>query len=219
MIKLMLGGVYAEEMVEQMLKAVYITTTTPSRAWLHGCMFAQPSILRILSSAGCDITKTYVRYQNRACKEGYVSDWNCLFFLARCASWPQSSAEFEALQLLLNAGANIFLRDAKNRTIFGHVDDEMDPELGSYRRDLWYSALQRAHIRVDRPASTLQKAPIYGQRYTPTHYRAICHLESWEKDDIETQVARLPESFPWSQGQKETNAHIAEERSPPVEGK
>ena len=205
-------------MVEQMLKAVYLTPVAPSRAWLHGCLSAQPSVLRILSSAGYDITKTYVGYQNRACKEGYVSDWNCLFFLAQSASWPQSSAEFEALQLLLNAGANIYLRDAQNNTIFDHVDDETDPELGSYRRDLWYSALQRAHVRIDRPASNLQKAPVYGQRYTSMHYRALCRLESWEKDDIETQVARLPESFSWSQEKMKTNVQIAEEWPPPVKG-
>lgn len=208
----------SQELVELMLSGVYadLQIADPSSGlsiWLHACIVAQPEILRMLASAGCDISETYVAPSNRANEEGYISGWSCLFFVVLHASWPASSAELEALQFLIKAGADPFLRDVEGHTIFDYVEDEKDPKYGSYRRELWYSALEREHVHVDRPAGMRQETPAYAWRYTPLHHRALCRLESWERDSIETQVARVLEDFPWTQEEEETIFRIAREKS------
>ena len=57
-------------------------------------------------------------------KEGYVSGWNCLFFVVLHASQSESSAEFESLRSLLNARADSFLRDADDKTTFDYVNED-----------------------------------------------------------------------------------------------
>ena len=166
----------------------------------------QPTILKMLSSAGCDMHETYTPPQNYDNREGYISGWNCLIFVVLHASVPQSSKELEALQLLIRAGVDPHRRDAAGCTIFDYVDDDVDEKLGSYRRELWYSVLKREHVRVDRPATTQQVAPVYIRKYTPIQCRALCHLRSWKRNTIGAQVAHVLKKFPWSQEEEEAIA-------------
>lgn len=194
----MLNGVYAD------LKT--IDPSTGLSIWLQACIVARPAILNMMSSAGCDTHETYTPSQSYANKEGYISGWNCLIFVVLHASLPECSEELEALQFLIRAGADPHLRDAAGCTIFDYVDYDVDVKLGSYRRELWYSALKREHVRVDRPTITRQVAPVYTGKYTPLHCRALCHLGSWERNTVDTQVARVLNDFPWSQEEEEVIA-------------
>lgn len=192
---MLLNGVYADLKTVDPLNGLSI--------WLHACKYARPTILQMLLSAGCDIAETYVYSPNYVDAGDHLSGWSCLYFLVFNACSPRSSRDMEALQLLLDAGAD---PDSRNKgcTIFDCVDYMRCTEsLGSYRRDLWYSALQRAHINIDRPADTRRKPPVYGWGYTPFHYRALCHLDSWEMENIEARVAPLLDDFPWSQEERQ----------------
>ena len=104
----------------------------------------------MLSNAGCDIGETYKQDPDRNNREGYVSGWNCLFFVVLHASNPDASAELESLLFLLDAGADPFLQDADGKTIFDYVDDPQDTyyQFAGYQRELWHSALDRAHVEV-----------------------------------------------------------------------
>lgn len=199
----MLGGIYAD-----------LGTADPSSGlsvWLTTCIIALPDVLRKMLLSGCDIAETYVQPCDRTNKEGYKSGWNCLFFLVLHASRPESSAEFQGLQILLGAGADPFLSDADGYTIFDYVGDDKSSRHGQYQRDLWYSALQRAGIRFDRimkPDQTGQVLPVYDRSYTPIHGRALRYLDSWTKDDIKSQVHEVSSKIPWSEDEAEALLRI-----------
>lgn len=201
MVGLMLNGVYAD-----------LKTTDPSSGlsiWLQACIVAKLSIIETLTSAGCDIHETYIPSADHANKQGYMSGWNCLFFVALHASWPQSSDELEVLRFLIGAGVDPHQRYAAGNTISDYVDDDVDNKLGTYRRELWYSALERECIRVDRPTGKWQATRVYTGKYRPLHYRALCHLEAWERDSVETHVFRVLEEFPWSREEAKETLRIA----------
>lgn len=202
----MLNGVYAD-----------LKTTDPSSGlsiWLQACIVAKLSIIRMLTSAGCDIHETYIPSPNHVNKQGYMSGWNCLFFVVLHASWPGSSTEFEVLRFLIRAGVDPHQQDAAGNTISDYVDDDVDSKLGTYRRELWYSAMKREHIHVDPPSGQWETARVYTWKYRPLHYRALCHLEAWERSTVEDKVARVLEDFPWSQEEAATMLRIARLRSP-----
>jgi len=157
----------------------------------------------MLSNAGCDISEIYESPSNRTNEEGYVSGWNCLFFVVLYALYPESSDEFESLQFLLGAGADPFLRDADGKTIFDYVDEDTDDELASYQRELWYSALDRAHIEIGHRAKQTSVLPVYYKWYTPIHHRALHNLETWHEDDVEYQIIELLEQAPWTETEVE----------------
>jgi hypothetical protein len=157
----------------------------------------------MLSSAGCDIGETYERPPDRTDNGGYVSGWNCLFFVVLHASRPYSSAEFESLQFLFGAGADPFLRDADDKTIFDYVNEDADSAFVHYRRELWYSVLDRAHIEVGHRTKQTSVLPVYNDLYTPIHHRALHSLESWHEDDVEFQVLELLEQVPWTEAEAE----------------
>jgi hypothetical protein len=201
MVRLMLNGVYAD-----------LKTTDPSSGlsiWLQACIVARLSIIETMTRAGCDIHETYTPSPDQANKQGYVSGWNCLFFVVLHASWPRSSAELEVLRFLIRAGVDPHQQDAAGNTISDYVDDDVDSKLGTYRRELWYSALEREHVHVDRSAGQWPWTPVYTWKYRPLHYRALCHLETWERDSVGTQVARVREDFPWSREEAEAMSRIA----------
>lgn len=185
MVKILLSGVYID------LKIV--DPTSSLSIWLQACIVALPTILRMLSSAGCDIGETYEQLPNRTNEEGYVSGWNCLFFVVLHASHPESSAEFESLRFLLDAGADPFLRDADDKTIFDYVNEDIDYKFAHYQRELWYSALDRAHVEVAHRTKQTSGLLVYNGWYTPFHYHALQGLETWNEGDIESQVSGMLE--------------------------
>jgi hypothetical protein len=191
----LLGGVYTDLRM--------VDPTSGLSIWLQACEVAQPTVLRMLSNAGCDISEIYEPPSNRTNEEGYVSGWNCLFFVVLYAFNPDSSDEFESLLFLLESGANPFLRDACGDTIFDYVNEYIDDEFAPYQRDLWYSTLDRAHIEFGHRTKHISRLPVYNERYTPIHHRALHNLETWHKDDVESQVIELLEQAPWTEAEAE----------------
>jgi hypothetical protein len=181
MIELLLGGVYTDLRM--------IDPTSGLSTWLQACIVAQPTILRMLLSAGCDIGETHKSLPKRINKEGYISGWNCLFFVVLHASTPESSDEFESLRFLLDAGANPFLRDADDKSIFDYVNEDTDYKFARYQRDLWYSTLHWCHVEVGHYTKQTSELEVYSEWYTPIHYRALHSLETWNKSDLEFQVS------------------------------
>jgi hypothetical protein len=51
-------------------------------------------------------------------------------------------------------------------------------------------------------------SPVYSDRFTPTHCRALRHLESWEENDIQGQVDKLLMDVPWSEEEAEALSYI-----------
>jgi hypothetical protein len=137
----LLGGTYADLKTADPVSELSI--------WLRACIIASPDLLRMLLTSGCSVAETYVEAPASTNVEGYKSGWNCLFFLVLHASRPRTSTEFEGLQVLLGAGADPSLRDAEGYTISDYVDDDKGSKFASYRRELWYTALRRAHIQLD----------------------------------------------------------------------
>ena len=169
--------------------------------WLHACIIAIPDLLQKMLAAGCDVAETSEdSYGLRRRTEGYVHGWNCLFFLVLHASCPESSGEFESLQLLLSAGADPCLRDGDGCTIFDYVDADTDYKLAEYQRELWYSALARAHIGVDPRKETRRTSalPVYNGWFEPVHHRALRYLRSWDESNVESQVNQVLEQIPWT---------------------
>ena len=195
MVRLLLNGVYADLKMPD--------PTSGFSIWLQACIVAQPTILRMLSSSGCDTSETYEASRSHTNEEDYVSGWNCLFFVVLHASQPESSDGFESLQFLFSTGANPFLRDADGKTIFDYVNEDTYYEFAHYRRDLWHSALDRAHIDVGHHTKQISVLPVFSERYTPIHHRALHNLESWNKSDVESQVNALLEQVPWTEAEAE----------------
>jgi hypothetical protein len=194
---LMLGGVYAGLEVAGEVWGLSI--------WLYACTVASPDTLRKLLATGCSVAETC------------ISGWNCLFFLVLRASRPEHSIESESLRMLLSAGADPFLRDVSGHTIFDYLDDDdnvFNPKFAhyiGYHRELWYNALTQAHIafkHLVRPGQEKPISPVYSPRFTPVHHRALRHLESWEMNDIQSQVDKLLVDIPWSEEEAEALAYV-----------
>lgn len=148
----------------------------------------RPTLQRIID-AGCSFAE-----------EDDVQGRNCLFHVVLGSIHPEKSWEFEKLQYLLSKFDDIYARDAEGRTIFDHVDGVQPHYLDSYRRDLWYCALERAGIDVSshlakHPRVPSYKTTKYGQ-YTPKHYHALKHLHSWDEDNFRSQMDRLLQELP-----------------------
>jgi hypothetical protein len=203
----LLGGTYADLKTADPVSELSI--------WLRACIIASPDLLRMLLTSGCSVAETYVEAPASTNVEGYKSGWNCLFFLVLHASRPRTSTEFEGLQVLLGAGADPSLRDAEGYTISDYVDDDKGSKFASYRRELWYTALRRAHIHLDHlmdPGREQSVPPVYSWRYTPVHCRALRYLESWSKDNIRKQVDKLLVEVPWSEEEAEALSHVQNSR-------
>jgi hypothetical protein len=209
----MLGGAFAD------LKAA--DEASGLSIWLYACINAIPDILQRLLAAGCSVAETDVEDPARAVDEcyrpnwivnkRYTSGWSCLFFVVLHAQRPECSAESESLRILLGAGADPFLRDAKGFTIFDYVNGNVSSEFTGYRRELWYNALTRAHIHIDhlvKPGQKISMSPVYSYSFTPTLCRALRHLESWERNDFQSQVDKLLVDIPWSEEEEEALARV-----------
>ena len=155
--------------------------------WLRACGDAlqyAPKTLQRLVEAGCDIA------------ERDDNGWNYLFHSVLTSTEPGSSFEFQRLQYLLNIFDNIHARDAKGRTIFDHLGKYQHIHYGAYRRDLWYCALERAGTDVSSHLAQHPRVASYDGWYTPEHYHALKHLQSWDEDNFRSQMDRLLQEIP-----------------------
>lgn len=159
--------------------------------WLYTCCDARrsaPWILQRLKDAGCNIAE----------KDDY--GWNCLFYCVLMSDRSKVSYQFEALQYLLSIFNDIHARDIGGRTIFDLVHEFPNSHSGSYRRDLWYCSLERAGVDINSHLVQHPRVPSYRLEeyfeYTPEHYHALKHLESWDETNFRSQMDRLLQEIP-----------------------
>jgi len=160
--------------------------------WLEACRNTLPSglwILQTLKDAGCNIA------------EKDHQGWNCLFHCVLVSmNLPKVSYGFEALQYLLSIFNDIHARDTEGRTIFDHVHEPPNNYHGSYQRDLWYCSLERAGVDISSHPVQHPRVPSYRIEkyfeYTPEHYHALKHLQSWDEDNFRSQMDRLLQEIP-----------------------
>lgn len=123
--------------------------------------------------------------------------WNCLFQCVVHACYPDSAKEFKALRCLLAVFDDIYATDIWGTDVFSYVNEEkswIDPQhqkFGSYRQDLWYCALKRSGLDVRYDIAPCARIARYTLHYTPKHYLALCHLDSWNCDDFDGRVDHL----------------------------
>lgn len=171
--------------------------------WLHACFWADhltsPVVLQKLLGVGCELTEEYRFAPNSPLEWREWDGWSCLFFVVKGACNPSRSTEFEALCLLLRSSANPYARDRLYRTVFDVIEHEQNHRYSRYRRDLWYHALNRSGYKISYDRS---RDPPYSKWYTPRHYRALCHLKSWDQTHDPTgfdeQIKNLVRKHPWT---------------------
>ena len=176
------------------LNVATLSTMGPS-IWLSAFLsLSKPNIriLRYLLEAGCDINETTRNLP------GFPDGWNCLLLQVSRAVHPKESWDFERLRFLLRQNANIWAKDASGLTIFDHVNTVLC-QLAAYQRDLWYCALRREGIDIGQANKLYPRTAIYGRKYSPKHYRALCYLDTWTGEDLSQQVHDTLKTHPWTE--------------------
>jgi hypothetical protein len=68
------------------------------------------------------------------------------------------------------------------------------------QRDLWYCALERASIDIRDHLTSHPRIAVHdttiSNRYTPEHYHALRHLQSWDESNFRSQTDRLLQEIP-----------------------
>lgn len=128
-----------------------------------------------------------------------------------CARYPENSSEFEVTRFLIKQRANLFLKDSSGLTIFDHANAILTRESTSYRRDLWYCALQREGMDTNTSVEVPPRIAKYNKYYTPEHYRALCHLDHWTEKDLSRQLRDILEAYPWSEEKISEFSRICDE--------
>lgn len=191
-----------EQLVERMIRGSHVALTgstingAEQSVWMYAFHLLSPLPLKIvkeLLDMGCDINETAVSLPR------IPDGWTCLFLQVLRAHCPETSRTFEVTRFLIRQRANIHAKDGSGLTIFDHADAAMASESSSYRRDLWYCALQREGIDVDAMIEEHPRIAKYDENYTPEHYRALCHLDHWTDENLSQQVHDLLEAYPWSE--------------------
>lgn len=167
---------------------------------------------------------TLQRLLDEGAKVSEVDDhgWNCLFQCIDWASHPDSAKEFKALRSLLAVFDDIHATDIWGNDIFFYVNDEeywtdpQDQNWGSYRQDLWYCALKRSGLDVRYDIAPCARIARYTPFYTPKHYLALCHLDSWSIDDFADQVDRLLPEHPMTEEEVQFTKRLEQERKSEV---
>ena len=146
---------------------------------------------------------------------------NCLFQCVAYASIPNSAKEFRALRSLLAVFDDIYATDIWGIDIFSYVNEEkrwIDPQyrdFGSYRQDLWYCALKRSGLGARYDMAPCARIARYTPYYTPKHYLALCHLDSWNCDDFDGQVNHLLLLHPMTEEETQLTKRLEEEGTEP----
>lgn len=138
-------------------------------AWLYACgravFLSTPLILDSLLRAGCNAFEVDER------------GWNCLFHCVLEAQCRKHDKELQVLIHLLQLFDDISAKDNDGMTVFDHVRDTSDPWLGSYRRDLWTTALARAGYEYAEPSF---RPAVYTDRYWPEYHLGLRYPGSWD---------------------------------------
>jgi hypothetical protein len=177
--------------------------------WLHTSRSMWPHalpILRKLHASGCKISEVD--------RNGY----NCLFLSIMHSYSPIDSREFERLQFLLSVFDRVYAQDVEGCTIFDLVNGrkKIAHWLGSYPRDLLYCALERAGIDISDYLARHPRIGVYEttymDEYTPEHYHALKHLQSWNVSNFRSQMDRLLQEIPLDEEESLEMERILEER-------
>lgn len=173
--------------------------------------FRQPGtlplrIVKELLDIGCDINETAVNLPN------IPDGWTCLFLQVLRAFRPQVSSEFEVTRFLIKQRTNISAKDGSGLTIFDHADAIATKGSSSYRRDLWYCALQREGIDTGTTIEAHPRIVRYSEYCTPEHYRALCCLDHWTEENLSQQVHDSLEAYPWSEDEISELSRIHNEK-------
>lgn len=180
--------------------------------WLWACgqtaRLQTPLLLQRLLDAGCDADEVDEIGQNG------------LFACVLSASNPDTSKDEMILQFLLGKNISPCASDTSGRTIFDYVENDDFPnqprnifsnrEVGSYRRDLWYSTLVRSGFHVRRSSPLLPRATIH---YTPEHSRALWQLKHWHRRNFRSQMAGLLRRFPFNDHEAKEMVYAGEART------
>lgn len=179
-----------------------------SSLWLDACKNASESfrsILQRLVDVGCNVAEKDDKHGR-----------NCLFHAVFGSFRPKNSDEFEKLQYLLGVFDDIYATDAWGRTVFDHVGTAELEYMGSYHRDLWYCALDRAGIDVSDHLAKHPRVPLYRtnqfREYTPEHYHALKHLQSWDEDNFRSQMDLLLQEIPLEEDEALEMERLRKER-------
>jgi hypothetical protein len=174
--------------------------------WLFASEKGSSSALQKLHKLGCKTSGTDLNGRN------------CLFLSIMNSEKPNTSDDFEKLQFLLGIFDNISAQDAQGCTIFDLVNGDTSRLFspGSYQRDLLYCALERVGIDISDhltqyPRIGLYKSSTYGQ-YTPEHYRALNHLQSWDDTNFRSQMDRLLQEIPLDEEESRGMESVREEK-------
>jgi hypothetical protein len=128
---------------------------------------------------------------------------NCLFLSVLGSDNPSTSDQFKRLLFLLDVSGDIYAQDAKGYTIFDILEKTRpeDEDLGSYQSDLLYCVLERAGIDVSDHRTRHPRIAVYSgmggwRAYTPEHYHAMKHLQSWDESNFRSQMDHLLQEIP-----------------------
>ena len=144
--------------------------------------------------------------------------WNCLFQCVAYAMFPDDAREFKALRCLLAVFDDIYTTDIWGIDIFSYVNggkkwiDQTRYDCGSYRQDLWYCALKRSGLDARYDIAPCARIARYTPYYTPKHYLALCHLDSWNIREFHSQVDHLLLDFPMTEEDTQLTKRLEEER-------
>lgn len=167
-------------------------------------------VVKELLEMGCDINETAGNVPN------IPDGWSCLFLQVLRARHPENSSEIEVTRFLIKQRANLFVKDGSGLTIFDHANAILSGGSSSYRRDLWYCALQREGINNGATFEVHPRIAKYNRYYTPEHYRALCYLDHWTEEDLSGQLHESLEACPWSEEEISELSRINHEKEAAV---
>jgi hypothetical protein len=175
--------------------------------WLYesGSYYCSASTLQQLHSLGCRISGT-----------SPLDGWNCLFVSVMDSENPSNSRDFEKIQFLLSVFDDVYARDRKGATVFDWVNEDVNGlhSPGSYRRDLWYCALERVGIDISDHLAHHPRIGVYNKTeyccYTPEHYRALKRLQSWDQSNFRSQMDNLLQENPLDEEESREMERIRE---------
>lgn len=161
-----------------------------------------PTLIRTFAEKGANVAEVN--------EDGF----NCLFLLICGASEPHRAREYKALRHFLAVFDDIYALDAKGNDIFTYVNKLQNwpgevfhrfPDTGSYRQDLWYTALRGSELDIRYGVQPCTRIARYTTRYTPKHYLALCHLDDWDSYDetgFEREIGRVLLEHPLSEDEQ-----------------
>jgi hypothetical protein len=199
--------------LERMIRGSFIAFVEPTSnamgpsIWLSAFLWCSPPRMLVEHplDAGCDVNETTANFLD------FPDGLNCLFLLVNYDNEPGSSRGLETLRFLFSRHANVLATNASGLTIFDLVDPCRNT-FSSYKRDLWYCALRREGIDAGPIMEVHPRITKYDMDYTPEHYRALCYLDNWTKEDLSQQVQDTLEACSWTKEELSELSRIRAEK-------